>query len=401
MKIVMTTLFGIESIAADELTAMGYVRDQIQITDGQLVLDIPDLAQTREAVARINIGLRTGERVLLMLAQFPATDFDTLFDQTRALPWEDWLDRGAAFHVNGYSRKSALFGIPACQGIIKKAIVDRLTAAYHLAPGSPVPEDVDVGLQKIQFGIVSDRVTMMVDTSGDGLHKRGYRPLRHEAPIKETLAAAMLYLSRFRYDPEEALLDPFCGSGTIPIEAALMASHTAPGLNRSFAAERWNLIGKSVFDRAREEALARLIRTVPAACNLFGSDIDAKAAELSQENARHAGVEGWIKFRHQDVLTSTLAEIRQWTGHTRLLVVCNPPYGARLSEQDEVLLLYQAMADLCLDPFGQAYEDLRLSIITPEERFEQLVGGKADKRRKLYNGMIKCTLYHYFRHHRN
>ena len=292
MKIVITTLFGIEAIAADELTAMGYNRDQIKITDGQLVLDLPDLVRIREAIARINIGLRTGERVLLMLAQFPAADFDTLFDQTRALPWEEWLDRGAAFHVNGYSRKSALFGIPACQGIIKKAIVDRLSSAYHLAPGSTVPEDVDVGLQKIQFGIVSDQVSMMVDTSGDGLHKRGYRPLRHEAPIKETLAAAMLYLSRFRYDPDEALLDPFCGSGTIPIEAALMASNTAPGLNRAFAAERWNWIGRSVFDRAREEALDRLIRTAPASCSLFGSDLDEKSVEISQENARHAGVEG-------------------------------------------------------------------------------------------------------------
>lgn len=402
IKLVVTTLFGIESVTAAELEQMGYDRSQIRVSDGQLVLQVPDLDQARQAVARLNIGLRTAERVLLQLADFEAGDFDALFDKTRGLPWEDWLERGLAFHVNGYSRKSALFGIPACQRIIKKAIVSRLADHYKLAADDRVPEDPALGLIRIQFGIVSDHVSLMVDTSGDGLHKRGYRPLRHEAPIKETLAAAMLFLSRYGLaGDQEALYDPFCGSGTIPIEAALISSRTAPGLNRAFAGESWPLIGKGCFDQGRQEALDLVIRTSPETTRIFGSDIDAQAVGLAIDNARRAGVSEWIRFRPQDVRLIETEALQQWTKLPYHLVVCNPPYGERLLDDQQAIELYRALSAWTLDREGNAQPGMRLSIITPDEQFEALVGGRADKRRKLYNGMIRCTMYHYFKQSRN
>ena len=261
MKVVLTTLFGIEALTADELTGLGYPREQLTISDGQVRLDPGDepgsFSQTALAIARLNVRIRTAERVLVELASYPAADFDTLFDSARSLPWEDWIAPGAAFTVNGYSRKSALFGIPACQSLIKKAIVSRLLAARGQSPDSRLAEDPSVGLLRIQFGIVSDQVSMMVDTSGEGLHKRGYRPLQHEAPIKETLAAAMLMVSRFAPFSDEAVVDPCCGSGTIPIEAALLAFGIAPGLNRPFAGEHWPIVGAQPFRQAREEEIGR------------------------------------------------------------------------------------------------------------------------------------------------
>ena len=401
-NIVITTLFGIESVTSDELQAMGYDRSQIKVSDGQLLLQLEDHEQVKLETARLNIGLRTAERVLVQLARFEARDFDTLFDQTRNLPWQDWIDKGAAFHVNGYSRKSALFGIPACQSIIKKAIVSQLAAAYKMESSDRVPEDTAVGLIKIQFGIVADNVTMMVDTSGDGLHKRGYRPLRHEAPIKETLAAAMLYLSRFgKAGSQEALFDPFCGSGTIPIEGALMLSNTAPGLNRSFAGETWGYIGKKSFDLMREEAMEAMIREKPVQIRLFGSDIDGKAVSLAVDNSMRAGVGDWIRFKQQDVRQINEDWLREWTGLPYHLIVCNPPYGERLLDDSQAVELYQAVSGWTLDSQGNARPGMRLSIITPDEHFEDLAGGKADKRRKLYNGMIRCTMYHYFKQSRS
>jgi putative N6-adenine-specific DNA methylase len=234
MNQIMTTLFGLESLVAGT-AELGYAREQLTVSDGQVVLAAgPGIAL---AAARVNINLRTAERVLVQLAQYPARDFEAFFEQARDLPWEEWIDRNQVIQVNGYSRKSVLYRIPACQSLLKKAIVSRLAEARGLAPGSRIPEDPAAGLIRIQFGIVQDSVTLMVDTSGDGLHKRGYRPLRHEAPLRETLAAALVSLSLYRPDSPEVLFDPFCGSGTIPIEAALMAQKIAPGLNRSFAGE--------------------------------------------------------------------------------------------------------------------------------------------------------------------
>lgn len=394
VNIIMTTLFGIESLAVEELMDLGYDRSQLTVTDGQIVLDAG--AGAAMAAARLNIQLRTVERVLVQLAQFKAIDFDSLFDQTRQQPWEDWLDRGVAFHINGYSRKSTLFGIPACQSLVKKAIVDRLAASLGLAPGSHVPEDLNLGLVRIQFSIVQDIVTLMVDTSGDGLHKRGYRPLRNEAPLKETLAAALVRLSQFRPFSDEALVDPFCGSGTIPIEAALQAFRIAPGLNRTFAGEKWSMIGADAFATARTEALDMMRREKPDTVFIFGSDISPQAVALAEQNARRAGVDGLIRFRSQDIRRLSLASLTAWTGFDRHLLVCNPPYGERLLDTAAANELYAAIGSLCLTA-GHLLPGVRLSVITPEETFERLVDARADKRRKLYNGMIRCTLYHYFR----
>lgn len=396
MKIIMTTLFGIEALTAEELTDMGYARDNITVIDGQVQLKADDLPL---AVARCNVFLRTAERVLVELAEYPASDFNTLFDRARNLPWEDWIAPGSAFVVNGYSRKSALFGIPSCQSLIKKAIVARLLAARGQAADSHLFEDPTLGMVKIQFGIVNDQVSMMVDTSGDGLHKRGYRPLQHEAPIKETLAAAMLMVSRFQPFGDEAMIDPCCGSGTLPIEAAMIACRIAPGLNRPFAGEQWPVIGSAPFRLAREEAMARMNLTPAGQPFIFGSDLAPRAIEVSEANARRAGVEQIIRFRQGDLMTLTPAALTEWTGFSRHLVICNPPYGERLLDIEQAEAIYDGLGRNFLDQ-GMARPGIRLSVISPDGNFENIVGGRADKRRKLYNGMIRCTLFHYFKQRR-
>ena len=401
MKIVITTLFGIEAVMADELLELGFDRDQFELSDGQVVLEAGDqLAEVALAVARLNVFLGTAERVLLQLAEFPALEFDSLFDRTLKLPWENWIPANFAFHINGYSRKSRLFGISACQSLIKKAIVRRLLTARGLPGDGQLPEDQSLGLIRVQFSIVSDQVRMMADTSGDGLHKRGYRPLQHEAPIKETLAAAILRLARFRPFGDEALIDPMCGSGTFPIEAALLARRQAPGMNRSFLAESWPFIGKPAFDQARDEARGRIDHRVPEKCFIFGSDLAPQVVAVAQANAQRAGVADLIDFEQMDVLTVKASRLSEKTGFERHLIVCNPPYGDRLLDQEQAEKLHEGLIHTFLE-HGQARPDIRFNIITPLESFEHMAGGKADKRRKLYNGMIKCTLYQYFRqsHH--
>lgn len=392
----MTTLFGIEAVTAAELAELGYDRDRITVSDGQVVLDAGEsLADCVAAVARLNIHLATAERVLLQLASFPAVTFEALFDATRALPWEDTIPCGYAFHINGYSRKSRLFGVPACQSLIKKAIVDRLLEAWHLPPGSQLPEDSAKGLIRIQFAIVADHVTLMGDTTGDGLHKRGYRPLQHEAPIRETLAAAILRLARYRPGGPEALLDPMCGSGTFLIEAALLAARQAPGLNRPFAGEQWPLIGKEAFDHVRRDARAAIAAEPEKPC-IFGSDLSEQAVTVTRNNARRAGVLAWIRVRQADVQEIKVSGLPKLTGFERHLVVCNPPYGERLLDPAQAEQLYRTLSKTFLE-HGKPRPGIRFFVITPFERFESLAGAPADKRRKLYNGMIKCTLYQYFR----
>lgn len=397
MKVVVTALFGVESVVADELVALGYPRERITVSDAQVVLDPGSTAEAALAVARANVWLRTGERVLASLGSFLARDFDALFDQTQLLPWEEWIPRGAEFIVNGYSRKSALFGIPACQRTVKKAIVARLLRSQGLPETANLPENAAHGSIRIQFSIVADEVTFMVDTSGDGLHKRGYRPLRHEAPIRETLAAAMLSLSRYQPMSDEVLFDPFCGSGTFTIEAAMIACQMAPGRARRFAGENWPLIGKAAFDRAREEASDRFRipdRTSPF---IFGTDIDPLAIRTASENAARAGVADYIRLGTADALSLTAERMRAFSGFERFLVVGNPPYGERLLDMNQANDLIAGMSRTFFEK-GKARRDLRLSFISPEDGFERLIGGPADKRRKLYNGMIKCTMYHYFKH---
>jgi len=252
---------------------------------------------------------------------------------------------------------------------------------------------------KIQFSIVDDVVTFMVDTSGDGLHKRGYRPLAHIAPIKETLAAALIMLSKWTPFSEEALVDPFCGSGTIPIEAALIAMNIAPGINRNFAAEKWPVIGVRAFQTAREEAMDMRDSEPIESPFIFGADIDERNIKLSRENARRADIEHLISFRKGDATTLTVPTITSWTGHSKALIIANPPYGERLLDIEQAKDIFKKIGQ-CWIENGKAREGLRISIIAPYESFESDFGGVADKRRKLYNGMIPCNMFHYFKHFR-
>jgi putative N6-adenine-specific DNA methylase len=325
------------------------------------------------AVVRANLGLRIGERVLIELGRFDAPTFDALFEGVKALPWESLLPKNAAFPVKGYSLNSRLFSVSDCQKIIKKAIAERLKQVYGL---SWFPEDGP--LFQVQFSIMKDVASLCIDTSGEGLHKRGYRPAHNAAPLKETMAAAMVSLAHYR--GREDFCDPFCGSGTIPIEAALIAKNRAPGVARSFSAMRWPGFGQKLWDEAREEARAR---EFSGDYRIFASDIDPKAIELARENARRAGVDDVIRFEVADA-----ARFARRTENG--IIVTNPPYGERILEKREAEALYAA--------FGAAWrasEHWKLYLLSSHTEFERAFGRPADKKRKLYNGMIKCDLFMY------
>lgn len=369
ISFVVPTLFGLEGIVGDELRFMG--QKDIEIFDGKVHFK-GDL----DALAKANIRLKSGERVLLRIGEFKAVTFDELFEAVKALPWENWIGRKDAFPVKGYSLKSALFSVSDCQAIIKKAVAERLKSKYNISWFEET-----LTKKQIQFSILKDVVTVMIDTTGEGLHKRGYRAVSNEAPLRETLAAAIVSISRFRNN--ETLIDPFCGSGTIPIEAAFYATRTAPGLLRSFAAESFSEIPKNVWQEQREAAKALI--TKPD-IEIFGSDTDIKAIDLTLANARKAGVSQYIKARQLDV--------RQLTpiGRNKGAIICNPPYGERMMEQKEAEKLYSDMGKVF-----KTFEGWKYYILTSHEDFERQFGKKADKNRKLYNGMIKCYLFQYFK----
>ena len=330
---------------------------------------------TERDIARANICLRTGERVLVEQGYFEARTFDELFEGTRALPWEDLIPSDGAFPVKGYSLDSALFSVSDCQKIIKKAVVERLKSVYGI---EWFPENG--ALYQIQFSIMKDRVSLCVDTSGEGLHKRGYRPAHNAAPLKETMAAAMVTLARYR--GKDDFCDPFCGSGTIPIEAALIALDRAPGLKRSFSAMNWAGIDPRVWTEAREEARAKEYH---GSYNIVGSDIDPAAIRLARENAQRAGVDSIVRFETADATTFDRSTERG-------VIVTNPPYGERIGEKNEAEELYRA--------FGRAWRSCpgwRLYLLSSHTEFERCFGKPADKKRKLYNGMIKCDLFMYYK----
>ena len=392
----LPVLFGLEACTRDELYALGFESGQVTVSDGLVLLRLASEDLAKDAVATLNFRLRTAERVLYEVASFDATTFDDLFFQAEALPWERWLDLGFEILVNGYSRQSALFGVPSIQRTLKKAIVNRLLTARGNKNGR-VREDRRTGQIEVRFALVNNRATLLLDTSGEGLHKRGYRPLRHEAPLRETLAAAILHYSFFLRNQAkgEGLFDPMCGSGTFPIEAALMLKNEAPGLHRHFAAERMQFFGVSRFDRAREFAKSAIVEA-PAGF-LFGSDISGDAIRQAKDNAKRAGVADLITFHRGDMTDLTVERMKEITGLSRLLLVANPPYGERLTTPEHAGRLVEALGRLAGRRGGREYDGLRVSVLSPHERFEMLFGAKADKRRKLYNGMIRCTLYHYFR----
>ena len=367
-ELVATCLFGLEHLLGEEIDSLGYER--LETIDGRVTF-----LGDEEAVALANIFLRYAERVFIKLGSFSAATFDELFEGTRALRWPDFIGKDDAFPVKGHSIKSALTSIPDCQKIVKKAVVRSMSERY----GISYFEESGVKYQ-IEFFILKDKATLMIDTSGMPLHKRGYRKESNDAPIRETLAAAIAKTSR----PREDVLfwDPMCGSGTIAIEAAMLMKNIAPGVMRSFAAEKFPFIGDKVWKSAREEAKdgERVTKF-----EVFASDIDPKAIELTKHNARIAGVSDIVCAFSADCTTIS-SEGRRGT------IVTNPPYGERLMTPREAEELYRRMGEhfRSLSPW-QVY------IITSHKEFEKFYGRRADKVRKLYNGMIPCFLYQFFK----
>ena len=359
-------LFGLEGIAEKELRHMDMAN--VRAENGRVLFD-----GGFGAMVRANLRLRTGERVLLRLGAFPARSFEELFQGVRALPLEDFIPRDGAFPVKGHSLGSQLHSVPDCQAIVKKAAVERLGKRYGL---SWLPETGET--YQLQFSIMKDQAEIFLDTSGAGLHKRGYRAVGNEAPLRETLAAAMVELARFR--GREVFLDPFCGSGTIVIEAALTALGRAPGLHRPFSAEKWGCVPRELWKNEREAAVAGEFH---GKYELHGSDNDPRSLSIAIANARKAGVADLIEFRDADATKLSLPAERG-------TLVCNPPYGERMLERQSAQALYTA--------FGRHMEGAdgwKKFIISSEPEFERCYGKKADKKRKLYNGMIQCNLYMY------
>ena len=367
LDLIATAAFGLEAVVAAELKALGY-KSKI-LHNGRVLLRADEAA-----LCRANLWLRTADRVVLRLGTFAATDFGQLFDQTFAIAWENWLPADAAFPVNGRSVKSQLSSVPACQKIVKKAIVERLRKAHRV---EALPETG--ALYTVEVALLDDQATLTLDTTGPGLNKRGYRTLVGEAQLKETLAAALVLLSGWQAD--RPLLDPFCGTGTIPIEAAMIARNRAPGLGRTFAAESWPTLPPQLWRQARQEA-GDLVRQEPP-LHILGSDVDEAPLSLARYHAKAAGVAADVQFQQRDF--RDLTSKRQY-GH----VICNPPYGERLGERTEVEALYRSMPAVLgrLPTWSHG-------ILTSHGRFERLVGRQADRRRKLYNGPLECYYYQF------
>lgn len=365
MQYIATCKLGLESVVAMELRAQNITVDEV--LDARVLFSGDELTLTRAL-----LWLRSAERVLLVVGSFPATSFDELFEGVKALPWKQYLKRDANIHVNGKSAKSALFSVSDCQSITKKAIVESLRQSYRT---QLLPETGDEVI--IEVGLLRDVATLALDACGAGLSRRGYRTWNVAAPLAESLAAGILLLSRYRSGVP--FIDPMCGSGTFPIEAAMIAQRRAPGLSREFAAENWHFLSPNAFITAREEA-QDLIDATPV--DIEGSDIDAHSIELCKRHAKKAGV--MLRWA-----VRPLRELPAKEGEG--LIAVNPPYGERLLNRKEAQALYQEMRQVFsrLPGYKQA-------IITADREFERVYGQRADKRRKLTNGGIPCTLYQYF-----
>ena len=365
-EIIIPTLFGLESFAAREVRRLGLETSSVE--DGRVTF-----RGGWQDVCRVNTQLRTGERVLIKAAEFQAFSFDELFEKTRSVDWERWLPKDCAFPVKGHL-KSRLASERDCQAIIKKAVADKLSQKYNI---EWLPEDG--ALYQLQFSVIKDKVTLMIDTSGEPLHKRGYRRVSNLAPLRETIAAAMVTMSYWKF--EYPLCDPFCGSGTIPIEAAMFKRCIAPGLNRSFASDNFEQVTEKMRQSAYEEARS-LERNTPL--DITAIDIDPSTVEIAAENAHLAGVDDAVKPIVGDAVKFT--SDRQYG-----TIICNPPYGERLGTEKESRELYKKI--------GKTFSKLdRWSyyILTSCADFENLFGKKANKKRKIYNGMLKCNIYQYF-----
>ena len=367
MTLAVPCLLGLESLVAEEMRRLSC--REIRAENGRVLC-----SGTLADVARLNLNLRCGARVLLELNRFPAPDFESLFQGVLAVPWEDYIPREGEFPVKGFSLSSRLHSVPACQSIVKKAAAKRLGNAYGC---ETLPETGN--RYQIRFLIAKDQAAVYLDTTGEGLYKRGYRAHNSGAPLRETLAAALVILSRYR--GKDPFCDPFCGSGTIPIEAALIAKNRAPGLDRTFAAQKWRNIPSNIWLDAAEEAMDREYH---GSYDIWGGDLRPEAVELARHNAKLAGVDDCVRFEIADA-----AKFHRDSEYGQL--VTNPPYGERMLEKKEAEELYRA--------FGEALRDLppkwRVLVISSHEKFERHFGRAAKKKRKLYNGMLKCDLYQF------
>lgn len=367
-KLVATSAMGLESIVADEVKELGF---QTTTENGKIYFEGDETA-----IAMTNMWLRVADRVRVIVGEFKATTFDDLFEQTKSLPWEQYLPVDANFPVAGKSVKSTLYSVPDCQAIVKKAIVERLKTAYKrngfLDESGP--------LFKLEVSILKDKVTLTIDSSGAGLHKRGYRVGQGDAPLKETLAAALVKLTK--WNPDRPFVDPFCGSGTIPIEAAMIGQQIAPGYNREFSSEHWPWMKEAIWDRVREEAeeLAKYDQPL----DITGFDVDPKMIKVAQQNAVEAGFMDLIRFEQQDIRNLAVEGLNG-------VLVGNPPYGERLGEIEEAEDITKTIGRIM-----ERYPSWSVYMLSSLENFETMYGKKATKKRKLFNGFIRTDFYQYW-----
>ncbi|MFD2925765.1 THUMP domain-containing class I SAM-dependent RNA methyltransferase [Halobacillus naozhouensis] len=369
VTLIATAAMGLEAIVAREVRALGY--EEVQVENGRVVFTAPE-----SAIPRANLWLRTADRVKLLVGRFKVFSFDELFEKTKALPWEAFISEDGEFPVVGKSVKSKLYSVPDCQSIVKKAIVERLKQKYGVA--SILKETGD--FYRVEIAIHKDEALLTLDTSGSGLHKRGYRVGQGEAPLKETLAAALIQITNWH--PNEPFVDPFCGSGTIAIEAALIGQNIAPGFNREFASENWDFIPQRHWDQAFEEAEDFAKYDQPL--DITGSDISHDMIQISQNNAIEAGLGDLVEWKQMQVKDF---RPKQENGY----VVSNPPYGERMGERPEVEEMYRDLGMIMRD-----YPSWSTYILTSHENFESIYGKKSTKKRKLFNGFIKTDYYQYF-----
>jgi putative N6-adenine-specific DNA methylase len=367
-ELIATATFGLEALVADELRKLGYSHTQVE--NGKVTFSGDELA-----ICRSNLWLRTAARVRVKVGEFRATTFEELFEETKALPWAEFIPANAQFPVEGRSVQSTLYSVSDCQSIVKKAVVESLKKQHRL---EWFPEDGP--LMKIEIALLRDVATLTIDTTGPGLHQRGYRALATGAPLKETLAAALVILARWY--PDIAFIDPFCGSGTIPIEAALLGRNIAPGLKRRFAAESWPWIPSSLWEKTRIEAHDLVKNEQPD--YLIGTDIDEGALRIARHNAQAAGVADSIHFQRLEAKDLT-------TSKKYGKLITNPPYGERFGEEEEITRLYQELAEV-----RKSLDTWSFYVLTSYPKLEKVFGGKATKRRKLYNGNIETQYYQYF-----
>lgn len=367
-QLVATAASGLEAIVGKEVRRLGY---EAKVDNGKVYFEGDKLA-----IARTNLWLRVADRVKIVVGRFNATTFDELFEKTKALPWENFLPLDANFPVAGKSVKSTLYSVPDCQAIVKKAVVNRLSDKYRRSGRL-----METGaLFKLEVALLKDEVTITLDTSGAGLHKRGYRTAQGAAPLKETMAAALVLLTNWH--PDRPFYDPVCGSGTIPIEAALIGQNIAPGFNRTFASEKWDWMPASIWEKARSEA--EELANYDQLLHIAASDIDHRLVEIAKQNAIEAGLGDLIHFKQMQ-----LKDFH--TEDEYGVMVANPPYGERLEDEEAVRELYEEMGQIFATiPTWSFY------VLTSLETFEEAFGKKATKKRKLYNGYLRTDLYQYW-----